>query len=154
MLVLIIFSCKKEIRLQFSDEVLNQEYISIENEAIAFKDILKQYQGKQIVIDIWASWCKDCIVGFPKVADLQHDKPDAVYLFLSADRSKDSWKRSIKKYDLKGAHYFLPNGTKGALGDYIDIDWIPRYMVVDSQGNIQVFDAIEADDPNIRNALK
>ena len=75
-------------------------------------------------------------------------------MFLSADRNLETWKRSIDKHNIEGEHYFMPNGTKGLLGDFVDIDWIPRYMVVDANGNIELFEAIEADDPSIKNILK
>ena len=57
-----------------------------------------------------ASWCKDCIVGFPKIKELQKEFPDVVFLFLSVDRSNASWQRAIKKYNLVGEHYNLPEG--------------------------------------------
>jgi thiol-disulfide isomerase/thioredoxin len=41
--------------------------VNTENEPIAFSEILKKYEGKTIVIDVWASWCSDCIKGMPKV---------------------------------------------------------------------------------------
>lgn len=147
-------SCSKEIQTQLSEEVLNEQYISLEGETVSFQNILSEHKGKQIVIDVWASWCRDCIVGLPKLETLQAEKPDAVYLFLSADRNLDTWKRTVKKYNIKGEHYFMTKGTKGILGEFVDIDWIPRYMIVDSNGRIELFEAIEADDPLIRKTLK
>ncbi len=151
---LLFVSCSKEIQTQFSEVVLNEKYTNLKGELISFRSILSEHKGKQIVIDVWASWCRDCIVGLPELEALQAEKPDAVYLFLSADRNLDTWKRSIKKHDIEGEHYFMPQGTKGLLGEFVDIDWIPRYMIVDSDGRIELFEAIEADDPLIREALK
>ncbi|WP_033956699.1 TlpA family protein disulfide reductase [Psychroserpens jangbogonensis] len=151
---LLFVSCSKEIRTQFSEDVLNEQYVSLKGDSVAFKDILSAHKGKQIVIDVWASWCRDCIVGLPELEALQAEKPNAVYLFLSADRDLDTWKRTIKKYNIEGEHYFMTKGTKGLLGEFVDIDWIPRYMIVDSDGHIELFDAIEADDPLIRQTLK
>ncbi|WP_431135688.1 TlpA family protein disulfide reductase [Psychroserpens mesophilus] len=150
---LCFISCSKDIKTQLSEEVLNEAYISLKGNSVPFKDILSEHKGKQIVIDVWASWCRDCIVGLPELKTLQSDKPDAVYLFLSADRDTDAWKRAIKKHEIQGTHYFMPKGTKGHLGKLIDIDWIPRYMIVDSDGRIELFEAIEADDPIIKKTL-
>jgi hypothetical protein len=47
----------------------------------------------------------------------------------------------------------LPKGKKSAFGNFVNIDWIPRYMVVDSKGNIKLFKAIEADNNQITKAL-
>ena len=146
-------SCSKDIKTQLSQEVLNEAYINLEGDSVSFKDILSAHQGKQIVIDVWASWCRDCIVGLPELKALQAEKSDAVYLFLSADRNMETWKRMIEKHNIEGGHYFMPNGTKGLLGEFVDIDWIPRYLIVDSEGQIELFEAIVADDPLIRKTL-
>lgn len=151
---LLFMSCSKKIQTQFSKAVLDEEYLSLEGDSVTLKSILSKHSGQQIVIDVWASWCRDCIVGLPDLEDLQAEKPEAVYLFLSADRNLETWKRTISKYSIKGEHYFMPNGTKGLLGEFVDIDWIPRYMIVDSSGHIELFEAIEADDPLIREILK
>lgn len=146
-------SCSKTVQSQFSDPVLNENYVDLNGNSVRFGDILSKFEGRQIVIDVWASWCKDCIVGLPELRALQKENTEAVYLFLSADRNTESWKRTIKKHNIEGEHYFMPNGTKGLLGEFVDIDWIPRYMVVDSKGHIELFEAIKADDPSIRNIL-
>lgn len=90
----------------------------------------------------------------PKVRALQKAYPEAAYVFLSLDRGEDAWKRGINKYDVQGEHYYLPHGKKSAFGDFVNIDWIPRYMVVDADGNIKLFKAVEADNNQIIEALK
>ena len=72
-LLLSVFSCNTEVPTQFSEDALNDTFITLEGNNIAFKDILKTHKGKTIVIDIWASWCRDCIVGMPKVKVLQSE---------------------------------------------------------------------------------
>ena len=128
-----LLSCSKNVQTQLSEDVLNEQYISLEGKTVSLQNILSEHKGKQIVIDVWASWCRDCIVGLPELEALQAEKSNAVYLFLSADRNIDTWKRTIKKYNIEGEHYFMTKGTKGLLGKFVDIDWIPRYMVVDSE---------------------
>lgn len=33
--------------------------------------ILEAHKGKTVVVNVWASWCKDCIVGLPNLKALQ-----------------------------------------------------------------------------------
>ena len=142
LLTVLFLSCSaQEKPTQFSDEALNDTFVSLNNEVITFQDILDKYKGKTILIDVWASWCKDCIKGMPKLKDLQAENSDIVYLFLSLDRSIDKWKNGIKKYDVQGEHYYMQSGWKGAFGKFVDLDWIPRYIVVDSNQNIKLFKA-------------
>ena len=155
MLILTIISCSQAQETTFTQETLNDKFTSLEGEQIAFKDILAQYKGKTVVIDVWASWCPDCIKGMPKVHALQKQFPDAVYLFLSYDRKDDAWKKGIEKYNVRGQHYHI--GTKmneGAFSKGVNLDWIPRYMVVDKTGKIALFKAIEADDAKLIATIK
>jgi hypothetical protein len=46
------------------------------------------------------------------------------------------------------------DGMKGIFGKSIDLNWIPRYMVVDKKGKIALFRAIEADDTKLIETLK
>ena len=93
--------------------------------------------------------------GVPKIKKLQKEFPDVVFLFLSVDRSNPSWKRAINRYNLKGEHYNLPEGMKdGEFVDFINLNWIPRYMVINESGEITLFKATNAADKEIKEALK
>ncbi|MBU2951404.1 thioredoxin family protein [Tamlana agarivorans] len=154
LVILLSFTaCNAQTPAKFTEAVLNDTFLSLEGESVALKNILKVHEGKDIVIDIWASWCSDCIKGMPKVKALQEKHPDVAYVFLSLDRKLSAWKNGIKKYKVVGEHYYLDNGKKSAFGDFVNIDWIPRYMVVDAEGNIKLFKAIEADDKKIEQIL-
>ncbi len=155
LLILIIsfFSCNTESPTQFSVEALNDTFITKEGHSIAFKDILENHKGKTLVIDVWASWCRDCIEGMPKIKGLQEEYKNVTYIFLSLDKTEKAWKKGIKKHHIEGAHYFMQSGWEGAFGKFLDLDWIPRYMVVDANGNIKLFEAVKADDIRIKENL-
>ncbi|MFD2823221.1 TlpA family protein disulfide reductase [Lacinutrix iliipiscaria] len=151
---LLAFNCiAQEPFTEFPQEALNDTFITLEDENIAFKQILEQHKGKTILIDVWASWCGDCIKGLPKVKALQEVHKDVVFLFLSADRSLERWKRGLKKYNIKGEHYFMPKGMKSVFSKTIGLNWIPRYMIIDPEGQIKLFKAIKADDSQLIKAL-
>ena len=149
-----IFGCAQKEETDFKKEALENALVSIENEPIKFAEILKKYEGKTVVIDVWASWCSDCIKGMPKVKALQEQYPNAVYLFISMDKTYEAWKIGIEKYDVKGEHYLTLDGMKGVFGKSIDLDWIPRYMVVDKTGKIALYKVIEADDEKLIKTLE
>ena len=153
LLLITIFSCNSQVPHKFSEAALNDTFKTLKGDNITLKDILNTQKGKTIVIDIWASWCSDCIKGMPKVKALQDAHPEAAYIFLSLDKTQDAWARGIKKYNVQGEHYFMSSGKASPFGTFVNIDWIPRYMVVDSDGNIKLFKAIEADDKNIKQSL-
>lgn len=138
----------------FTAAALNEKLLSENDQEVTLSEVLEQYRGKTVFIDIWASWCKDCIVGMPKVQKLREENPEIVFLFLSLDKETESWKHGIEKYGVVGENYFIPAGWKGAFCSSIDLDWIPRYMVLNPKGKISLYKAIETKDENLLKALK
>ena len=68
-IILLAFAaCKKEENPEtFSEAALQDKMTAIDGTEMSFKDVLEQYKTKPIVIDVWASWCPDCIKGMPKL---------------------------------------------------------------------------------------
>jgi thiol-disulfide isomerase/thioredoxin len=154
-LVFIFVGCNLEKPTQFSKKALNEKLYNLNDVPSTFKEVIDQHKGKKILIDVWASWCRDCIAGMPKVKELQKKFPDVVCLFLSVDEKIGSWKRGVKRYNISGEHYNLPKGMKeGDLVNFLNVSWIPRYLVVDEKGNITLFNATDASDNDIILALK
>ncbi|PQJ77525.1 TlpA family protein disulfide reductase [Polaribacter glomeratus] len=155
LLFIVFVSCNSKKPTQFSEEANMEMLLGLDDSKITLREVIYEHKGKKILIDVWASWCKDCIVGFPKVKELQKEFPDVVFLFLSVDRSSPSWKRAIEKYNLIGEHYNLPEGMDdGAFVNFINLSWIARYMVIDEAGEISLFKATDASDEKIKKALK
>jgi len=146
--------CAQKEETSFKKEGLENLMVTTENKPITFAEILKKYEGTTIVIDVWASWCSDCVKGMPKVKELQEKNPKVTFLFISMDKSYESWLKGIEKYEVRGEHYLTADGMKGVFGKSIDLDWIPRYMVVDKKGKIALYKVIEADDEKLIKTLE
>jgi len=149
-----LISCNTETPTQFSNEALSDTLITLDKTELSFKEVLSKYKNKTVLIDFWASWCGDCIKGLPKIAELQKEYTEIEYVFISIDDSYKNWTYGIDRYRIKGNHYLLPSGWKGALGSFIDLDWIPRYMVVAPNGSIKLFEAVTVNDERILEAIK
>jgi len=138
-----IVSCSQA--QNFSDKALSEPLSTINDRSTTLADILAKHKGKTIVIEIWASWCGDCVKAMPQLKSLQAAHPEADFVFISMDKTADKWKDGVEKHQLKGAHYMAPDGMKGKFGTAIDLDWIPRYIIVDKDGKIVTYRAIEKD---------
>ena len=153
--IIMFASCNTEKPIHFSEVALNDTVNSLNNIIFTIEEMLQKHKGKKVLIDVWASWCGDCIKGLPSVRNLQKEYPEVVFLFLSVDKNQDAWRKGIEIFQIKGAHYNLPKGMKsGDFVDFINLGWIPRYMVIDEQGKISLFKATSASDSAIVEALK
>lgn len=147
------FSCTNAQKTSFSKEALSETLLTSDESQLGFQDILKKHEGKTLVIEVWASWCGDCVKAMPKVKELQANNPDVAFVFISMDKTADKWKLGIEKHELKGDHYMANDQMKGAFGKAIDLDWIPRYIIVDKTGNIALYRAVETDFDQINETL-
>ena len=136
-------SCQAQT--EFLTESLNAILIDTENQAINFEEILKQNEGKTVVIEVWASWCSDCIKSMPQVKKLKEKFPEVAFVNLSCDKNFDAWKSGIEKFEVSGDNFLIPDGMKGEFGTSIKLDWIPRFIVINKEGKIVLFRAIEKD---------
>ena len=149
--VLLLFGCEKPT--QFSEVALEETFLNWNEEEVTFKEMMNQYKGSKVLIDIWASWCKDCIVTLPQLKTLQKNHPDVKFVFLSLDKTPKSWKNGVERFQIEGEHYFMQGGKKGAFGDFLNVWWIPRYVVLNEEGEITLYKATKITDKNIVEAL-
>ena len=143
-------------KTEFSKASLEQSILDIDGNITSVGDIFSKYEGKVIYLDIWASWCPDCIVGLPALKKIQKKYPDVVYVFFSLDRvgKEDAWKNAIEKFEIEGDHYWFNTEWKNDFTDHIDLNWVPRYMIIDQTGKIAYYYSVHADDPRMIQSLE
>ncbi|HEX8270848.1 MAG TPA: TlpA disulfide reductase family protein [Flavobacterium sp.] len=140
-------SCEQEPQKDFSARALSEKLQTPSETNKSFAEILQQHKGKPVVIEFWASWCGDCVKAMPKLKELQAAHPEVDYVFISLDKTADKWKAGIQKHELAGDHYLVTDadGMKGEFGKSVNLDWIPRYLIIDKEGKIALYRAIETD---------
>jgi thiol-disulfide isomerase/thioredoxin len=152
LLALASISCHSQDK-QFSKKALETSLLSTAETQILFSDIIEQHNGETFVIEIWASWCGDCVKAMPLVKSLQAKNPDIDFVFISMDKTPEKWLEGIEKHELNGDHYMANDGMKGNFGKSLDLDWIPRYIVVNKSGKVVLYRAIETDFEKIQKVL-
>jgi len=144
----------KVMKTKFSKQALAQKLQDENGKEISVSDILRQHQGKVVILDFWAGWCRDCLKAFPKAKELEANNPDIDFIFLSLERSKESFLKSLDKYEMNGKeNYWFASGWKNDFNNYIDLNWIPRYIVVDQKSDIAKYYAISPEDPAIQSTI-
>jgi len=102
------------------------------------KASLKDFNGKYIYIDVWATWCKPCKDEIPflqKLENLYHNK-NIEFISISIDSKQDYqiWKSMIADKKMSGTQLFA-NGDTNFTENY-NINSIPRFILIDASGNI------------------
>lgn len=107
------------------------------------KDVtLKDFSGKVIYMDFWASWCSPCRYemknGSPKLHAKFKDNKDVVFLYISLDSKVDAWKKAIADDKIEGIHLLsqASSGVDSAVGKAFNISGIPRYVIIGRDGKI------------------
>ena len=82
----------------------------VEGESInSLVELLKEFEGQKLYIDVWATWCVPCKKEFSNNHKIAGMLEDNAYkkLFISLDREneKDKWMDLIKYYELSGYHH-------------------------------------------------
>ncbi len=109
----------------------------------SFADIIKEFEGNVIYVDFWASWCGPCRGQFPHAKKLHEklkDKP-VVFLYISFDRSEEEWKEGAENFELEGYHFYPNENQQRLIYNQFQVDGIPRYMLIDKNGNMVNDDA-------------
>jgi len=103
------------------------------------KNILEKYRGKVIYLDIWATWCLPCILEMANSKKLRNQfiGKDVVFLYLCiSSPTETTWQNLIAGHNIEGEHYFLSNAQSVELGREFNIRTIPRYLIIDKDGNV------------------
>ena len=155
MLSMFTLGCAQETpqvsKTGFSKEALNQKLEDENGKSISVKQILDQHKGKVLVIDFWAGWCRDCLKALPKAEELEKNNPNIDFVFFSLERSKEKFDSSLERFSMKEKeNYWFAEGWKNDFNNYIDLNWIPRYMVIDQKSGIAKYYAISPEDPEIQ----
>lgn len=138
----------------FSKEALAQKIISLEGKKLSISEIIKKHEGKILIIDFWASWCRDCILALPFTKELKEKNPEIQFVYFSLDRSYEQWKRGLDKYGiLEYENYWFDEGWKNNFNNYIDLNWVPRFMVIDQKGAIANYYSIHPNDPEMNKTI-
>ncbi|CAL2103619.1 Thioredoxin-like_fold domain-containing protein [Tenacibaculum sp. 190130A14a] len=139
LMVCLFTSCTVFQPKNFSENALNENLQTVDREDILLKDILADNTGRKKFIQVYASYCPISQDSFDDVVKFQQKHKDVDYIFLSVDHSYHDWKRGLESLKVKGDHYYIPKKGKGALGQFLKLKTIPRFLVVDKAGNILVF---------------
>ncbi|MFY7671976.1 TlpA family protein disulfide reductase [Tenacibaculum sp. MEBiC06402] len=123
------------------------DYEKPDRETVSLDDL----KGKYVYIDVWATWCNPCLAEIPALQKLEKDYHDKNIQFvsISIDKRDDyfTWTDMVEEKDLGGIQLYA-NEDKSFSQAY-RISSIPRFILIDPDGNIVSADAPRPSDPKL-----
>ncbi len=114
---------------------------------------LKEFRGKYLYIDLWASWCAPCRREMPFLARLEEEFKgrNIVFLGLSTDSRTADWVNFLSGQQMTGTQLFL--GTGSRFQKAYKADGIPHFILLDPEGRIVNGNMLRPSSPDIREYL-
>ena len=132
---------KKEIKTKY-DNIKSMSPGKVSPDFTAF-DIngkefhLKDFAGKPVYIDLWATWCSPCRAEMPALRTIEEKYKNAPITFISLNvyDDKAKWEAFINHEKPEGVQLISTDKDMPFLKKYV-VDGIPRFIFIDKQGKI------------------
>jgi thiol-disulfide isomerase/thioredoxin len=111
----------------------NVESQNLDGQKVALKD----YKGKVVVLDIWATWCGPCKGMIPHEREMvkkHKDEPFAL-ISISGDEKKDTVQKFLESNEMPWVHWW--DGQAGSITKGWRIQAFPTIFVLDPKGVIR-----------------
>lgn len=108
---------------------------------------LKDFLGKYVVLDFWASWCPDCRNDVPVMKELweKYGSDKVAFVGVSFDTDKDQWAGFVKENGMGWSHVSpLVKWKETQVSQDYHVNWIPSMYLIDPEGKV-VFGTVMID---------
>ncbi len=127
---------------------------------------LADLKGKYVYVDVWATWCGPCKVEIPYLKELEAEYHDKAIAFVSMsidddkrhkgswEQAHETWKKFVEERELTGIQIYAPKGWDSDFIKAYRINGIPRFILIDPDGNVVDPSAPNPSNPRLKEMLE
>ena len=141
-------------RAQFNQQDLDNKYatelVKVGTAAPDFKmktpegktlQLSKFAKGKTVVLDFWASWCRDCRKDAPEVVRMyeKYRQHGIEFIGISMDTDVEAWKKAIGQFGITYPQVSeLKKFKETDIAKAYGVNWIPSMVVIGLDGQVKL----------------
>lgn len=112
---------------------------------------LRDFRGKVILLNFWATWCPPCKREIPSLERLYQIRKDKNFEVLAVNVDRGSHSQIASFAEKQRMSFPILLNSEGGVGDKYQVQAIPTSFLLDKKGVIRwkIRGAIEWDDPSV-----
>jgi cytochrome c biogenesis protein CcmG, thiol:disulfide interchange protein DsbE len=95
---------------------------------------LRDYRGKLVVLNFWATWCAPCVEEIPSLNELQRQMPQVVVLGISIDEDAQAYRQFLAQHPVD--FLTIREGDRDTSSRYGTV-LFPESYIIDQHGVIR-----------------
>ncbi|MCB0852450.1 MAG: TlpA family protein disulfide reductase [Bacteroidetes bacterium] len=141
---------KEAMRLAPGQPAPDIQLVDINGENVELRD----FRGKVVYLDFWASWCGPCRAQMPYAKELKEEYKgqDVVFLYVSIDDDEEAWRKAVEEENLKGVLLFS-QGFRSETPQAYGVKAIPNYFLINRNGTIALSNPDRPSGKNVRKQI-
>ncbi len=100
---------------------------------------VKDYAGKVVLIDFWATWCGPCVAALPELKEtfIEYHPKGFEVVGISLDKEKETLEKFLAAEKMAWPQYFDGTGWENGIVRKYEIEGIPTMWLIDKKGNLR-----------------